>query len=421
MTILDILANPFMVGIGTALAAGAVSWQALQYRQKRVEQDLAEARTLLVQSRKQVEALEGKLRESPGEATEPLAWRNELGRLLDEIRTQAGAERATLYVPVDGDGGQFLGLVVLATAPNDLASESFIGTVFSGRDSRAVMSFLDATCVYSDGSAFQLDGFAPTSTYAECLQQSATTAGGEKVGVVQLLSGSGKPIERERARLAIAQELKRLVELSENFVGHHGSRLEQAAIHVPRDSRRGSVLTMDISHSSSLFVDEARSLVTRKLMGELIRTSVAEINGANGVFESFTGDGFVAAFADRRSNPADRALDCALAIAPFFDALVKEYRVDLAHLDTQLFLRFGISTGAIHPIILSFGQLRTSSIIGRTPSLSRRLCDAGTRDHSFVNIDKASYEELAAERRSGFEPLASGASALRIAVYQRRV
>ena len=266
-----------------------------------------------------------------------------------------------------------------------------------------MLSFLDATCVYSDGSSFKLDGFAPTSTYAECLQQSATTGSGEKVGVVQLLSGAGKTIDRDRARLAIAQEHKRLVDLCGKFIGEHGERLEQAEITVPRDSRRGSVLTMDISHSFTLFVDEARSFVTRKLMGELIRRSVSEINAGQGVFESFTGDGFVAAFADRRSNPADRALACALEVARFFDALVKEYRVDLAHLNSRLSLRFGISTGAIHPIILSFGQLRTSSIIGRTPSLSRRLCDAGPREYSFVNIDKASYEELAEERRLGFE------------------
>ncbi|MXO59215.1 hypothetical protein GRI89_06645 [Altererythrobacter salegens] len=421
MSIGEIFSNPLVVGVGTALATGAVSWQALKYREGRLEQDLAAARSQIADGRKQIDDLERSLRQAPGEATNPVAWKNQIVSRLTAITERAGVERATLYVPVDGADRQFLGLVVVATAPNDISSEAFIGTVFAGRDARAVTCFLDGTNISSDGSAFAMDGYRPSATYADCLQESATTGSGRKVGVIQLLSSSGKTIDFGAAQQIIAEEREGLVGLAAKFADDPANRLEMAGISVPQDSRRGSVLTMDISRSSQLFVDEARSAVTRKMMGELIRASVTEINAAGGVFEAFTGDGLVAAFGSGLAGSAESAVQSTLKISRFFNQLTKDYRVDLAHLNSELHLRFGISSGAVHPIVLAYGQLRTSSIIGRTPSLSRRLCDAGSREFCQMIIDKATYEELPSDTRGSFASFEMPSKTLAVETFERRL
>ena len=68
----------------------------------------------------------------------------------------------------------------------------------------------------------------------------------------------------------------------------------------------------------------------------------------------------------------------------------------------------GLCSGAIHPIILTVGQLRTASVIGRTPSIARRICDAGSRNTTTIQIDFATHAELDATARAVFKPLFNG-------------
>lgn len=419
MGILELLANPFVVGVGTAIAGGLVSWRALKYREGRLEADLEAARSQLQQQRGQIEQLEKTLANAPESDAKPVAWRSSIVSILNDLTDRTGADRATLYVPVENKRGAFLGLVVLATA-HESASDSFLGTVFSGRDARAVICFLDAVTVHSSATAFSIDGFMPSSTYAECLQTSALTGDGRKVGVVQLLSDKGAIDGQAAARIVESQRAK-LVELAERFTGADGQALELAGLRVPRDSERGTALSMDISNSSGLFVDEARSFVTRKFMGELMRGSVDEINRSRGVFEAFTGDGLMASFPADDRNSAQATVDCCVAIERCFRDLVASYRTDLKHLKAQLYLRFGLSTGAIHPIAFSFGQLRTASIIGRTPSLAKRMGDMGSREYTSICADTATYQELSEGARQAFTLLHPPSENVRVGCYERRL
>lgn len=419
MDILAFLANPFVVGVGTAAATGLVSWRALKYREGRLEKDLDAARSQVQQQRNQIEQLEKTVATTADGDSKPVAWRSAIVSILNELTERSGADRATLYVPVENRRGAFLGLIVLATA-HETASASFVGTVFAGRDARAVISYLDAVTVHSSATAFSIDGFMPSSTYAECLQSSAAKGDGRKVGVVQLLSDK-EPIDAAAAARIVDTQRAKLIELAERFTATNGQALELADLRVPRDSERGTVLSLDISNSSGLFVDEARSFVTRKFMGELMRSSVDEINRHRGIFEAFTGDGLMASFAAEDRNPAQAALECCLAVEQHFQRLAAAYRADLNHLKARLSLRFGLSTGAIHPIALSFGQLRTASIIGRTPSLAKRMGDLGSRERSSICADTATYQELGEGSRQAFTLLQPPSEALRVACYERRL
>jgi len=423
VTLPDLLASPLVVNIGTAVARavakGLVGWQALKYREKRLERDLDALRGQDQAKRARIEELERALAASGQESAGPVARKSEIVSALNDLLDHAQAERASFYVPVHNTGGEFLGLIVLATAPSDLSANSFIGTVFSGRDSRAVQCYLNGETTISDSTEFSFDRFRAAETYSDCLQTSGLT------GDVQLLSGPGGHIDTERADAAIAAFRTRLVDLACCFTGENERLIDLTDLKVPRESRRGTVLSIDISNSSGLFVDEARSFVTRKIMGDLLRASVEAINAGNGIFESFTGDGFIAAFSggarDRHNNPAERGLACALAVNAAFEDLMRTYRADLAHLDVQLFLRFGIATGAIHPITLSFGQLRTSRIVGRTPSPAKKLCDRGPRDRASIIIDFATYSELSGGERGQFEPLQPAAASIGRATPSDRV
>lgn len=419
MGILELLANPFVVGVGTAIAGGLVSWRALKYREGRLEKDLDAARSQIQQQRSQIEQLEKTVANAPDGDAKPVAWRSAIVSILNDLTDRSGADRATLYVPVENKRGSFLGLVILATA-HETASASFVGSVFSGRDARAVICFLDAVTVHSTATAFSIDGFMPSSTYAECLQASALTGDGRKVGVVQLLSDK-EPIDAQAAARIIESQRAKLIDLAGRFTGANGQALEAAAIRVPRDSERGTALSLDISNSSGLFVDEARSFVTRKFMGELMRSSVDEINRRGGVFEAFTGDGLMASFPADERNSAQATVDCCVAVEHCFRELVAGYRTDLKHLKAQLSLRFGLSTGAIHPIAFSFGQLRTASVIGRTPSLAKRMGDLGSREYNSICADTATYQELAEGSRQSFTLLHPPSEKLRVGCYERRL
>lgn len=406
MTYLEVLANPFVVGVSTAVATGLLGWGALKHQLTRLEQDVDKLRATNHGQEEQIKELEKTLHAAGSEASDAKACRSEIVRALNTLLEHSGAGRASFYAPVHNMQNEFLGLIVMATAPHDLSAGAFIGTVFSGRDSKAVECYLKGEAIESQATAFSLDNFVPKSTYAECLQLSAMTGGGEKVGVVQLLSEAGQPFSKERAREAIRRHGPRLSELGSTFVGENERKIDLTDLKVPRESRRGTVLSMDISNSSGLFINEARSFETRKFMSELIGLSVHEINRNTGVFESFTGDGFMAAFSGgaRRpgNNPSQRALASALAIGSEFDALIAKYRADFEDLPKRLSLRFGLATGAIHPVTLSFGQLRISSIIGRTPSLAKRVCDMGARDQTSVTIDFATFWELPSELQARF-------------------
>lgn len=414
MDLSEFFSNPFVVAISAALVSGLLGWRALNYRVTRLEDDLQQARTVAHQKDEQIEELEKSLRQVDSETASPVAQKSGLIATLNKVLQQSGAQRASFYVPVHNQTGEFLGLIVVATAPRDLSSESFVGTVFSGRDSKAVECFLKRETVVSHATSFSVDNFRPDSTYSDCLQTSAMTGGGERVGVVQLLSEGGSPMDQDKVREAIDTFRAKLVDLGRGFHGQNEKVLEFIDLKVPRASRRGTALAMDISNSSALFVDEARSFITRKLMSELMRVSVEEIGRHDGVFESFTGDGFMAAFSgglpESERNSADRALGCAMALQQCFDRLIDTYRADLAHLDVRLSLRFGMSTGTIHPIMLSFGQLRTASVIGRTPSRAKRFCDMGPRGNSSINIDYATFWELTNSSRARFQEVSQAGS-----------
>ncbi|MBY6205529.1 hypothetical protein [Halomonas denitrificans] len=416
MSISAFFAHPFVLAAGGALVTGAVGWVTLKYRMGLMEKDLDEARKRIANKNARIAELEKSISIDGDETNLPVARKSAVVSVLNDILDHAGAERATFYVPAHNDEGAFLGLIVLATAPTDISDQSFIGTVFAGRDSKAVTCYLTGETLTAGQSAFSIDRYRPSSLYCECLQTSAVDGSGSRVGVIQLLSGQA--LDPARAADAVNRFRPALLDLADSFFGTKETNLEIAGLSVPRDSKRGSVISMDISNSSALFADEARSFTVRKFMGEFLRAAVEAIDDKQGTFESFTGDGFIAVFADRAgdrsgdrrgnrpgngsSNCAVRALACATAVNGIFADLIAQYRQDLAHLDVRLFARIGVSTGTVHPIVFSFGQLRTASVIGRTPSLAKRVCDTADRDRTVLQIDEATFFELPGDIQHAF-------------------
>lgn len=404
MSISEFFAHPFVLAAGGALVTGAVGWVTLKYRMGLMEKDLDAARKRIANKNARIAELEKSISIDGDETNLPVAKKSAVVSALNDILDHSGAERATFYVPAHNDEGAFLGLIVLATAPTDISDQSFIGTVFAGRDSKAVTCFLTGETLTAGQSAFSIDKYQPSSIYCECLQTSAVDGSGSRVGVVQLLSDQA--LDPTRAADAVNRFRPAVLELAESFFGAKETNLEIAGLSVPRDSKRGSVVSMDISNSSALFADEARSFTVRKFMGEFLRAAVEAIDCNQGTFESFTGDGFIAVFPDRlddrSSNCAVRALACATAVNQIFADLIAQYRQDLAHLDVRLFARIGVSTGTVHPIVFSFGQLRTASVIGRTPSLAKRVCDTADRDRTVLQIDEATFFELPGDIQHAF-------------------
>lgn len=415
MSISAFFAHPFVLAAGGALVTGAVGWVTLKYRMGLMEKDLDEARKRIANKNARIAELEKSISIDGDETNLPVAKKSAVVSALNDILDHAGAERATFYVPAHNDEGAFLGLIVLATAPTDISDESFIGTVFAGRDSKAVTCFLTGETLTAGQSAFSIDKYQPSSLYCECLQTSAVDGSGSRVGVIQLLSGQA--LDPARAADAVNRFRPAVLDLADSFFGAKETNLEIAGLSVPRDSKRGSVISMDISNSSALFADEARSFTVRKFMGEFLRAAVEAIDDNQGTFESFTGDGFIAVFADRtgdragdrsgdgQGNCAVRALACATAVNQIFADLIAQYRRDLAHLDVRLFARIGVSTGTVHPIVFSFGQLRTASVIGRTPSIAKRVCDSADRDQTVLQIDEATFFELPGDIQHAFDEI----------------
>lgn len=403
---LEILSSPVFVALAPALCTALAAVLINRHRTKLVEAELQSLKNQLLYRDKRIGELENSARDTNDSFAEQIANKSALVSTLNDVLAHSDAERATFYVPVQNANGNFLGLIVLATAPSDLSENLFIGTVFSGKDARAVESFFTNGSVSSRNTSFQFDGFSPNSTYAECLQTSALSGSRSKVGVVQLLSSSTNGIDANQATKAIQSHRDKLVSLGQVFCGDNQSNIEKIGLKIPSTSRRGTVLSMDISNSSGLFIDEARSAVTMHLIQEVIGASSIEMAKLNGMFESYTGDGFLAAFVDddnaQNECSADRAMNCALSIQQQFDRLMQDYRADLLHLKADLFLRFGLSTGVIHSIGFSFGQMRTTSILGRTASLAKIVCDLGPRDAASIIVDKATYLEFSNATRSKF-------------------
>lgn len=341
-----------------------------------------------------------------GSKFEVLAGRRvEAVALLNDIIDHSGADLATLYVPVHCHESRFLGLMVLATAPSDRSNEAFLGTVFAGRDSAAVRSYLSRTPVYTPSTKFSIDEVVPRGAMAECIQESGLKGDGQVRGVVQVLSVS-RELDQARASAALRDHKDALIPICRDFTGENERNIEASGLSVPRQATRGTVLTFDVSRSSLLFTDEARSSVTRALMDELMKASAEKIVKQDGTFESFTGDGFLAAChggaRDRERNPARRALDCLEDLIASAEDIFRRYRTDLAETRVNLSVRVGLATGVIHPISLAYGQLRSASVVGRTPSLSRKMCDLGGRESASLVIDGATLFELDDARRREF-------------------
>ena len=134
MDILAILGNPLVVGVGTATTGGLVSWQALKYREGRLEKDLDAARSQVQQQRGQIEQLEKTVATTADGASKPVAWRSAIVSILNELTERSGAERATLYVPVENRRGLMVGVPssVWALAPRKTTSRSAVPATDTG-------------------------------------------------------------------------------------------------------------------------------------------------------------------------------------------------------------------------------------------------------------------------------------------------
>ena len=195
--------HPLFIAAAPAVAAGGMTFVAGQVRNKRLSGELDGVKAELDRKRRRIEDLERAGRDSGNPAEAAQASKSALVSGLNDLLDHAGADRATLYLPVEGADDAFMGLLVLATAPTDISDQTFHGTVFAGREAQAVRAFLDREVVQSGATAFAFDGYAPSATYADCLFARAGATTSVPVAVVQLL-GKGNTLDAARCAAAHA-------------------------------------------------------------------------------------------------------------------------------------------------------------------------------------------------------------------------
>jgi class 3 adenylate cyclase len=404
-----ILSHPLLIATGPAVVAAVAAWlvrrnevevlrRALEAKSKALEGETARVASLVAAGRT-----------SALPAEQAVARQQEAVSALNDLLDASRAERATLYAPLDDTEGNYLGLIVLATAPTNLAKQVFDGQVFSTRDARAVQCFLSREPVASEATAFRFDGVTPSSTYADCLMPSAAERRDSPLGVVQLLNVGETRIDRGRAHAAIEREAERLAEVARSFIGAGQRNLEQVGLRMPVNSRRGAVLVFDMSHSAALLMQDFRSATVIELM-QRIASAVQRATAAHGaVFEGFTGDGFVFAFlhGDDAAGEAFvvRALRAAEGAIAGFQEAMKDFRADLRTNELGVRGRVGIATGIVHPITLAQAHMRLTSVFGRTPSVAKIVCDCAPRERDVVALDAATWLELPAREQHAFAPL----------------
>ncbi|WP_371228611.1 adenylate/guanylate cyclase domain-containing protein [Roseovarius sp. 2305UL8-3] len=395
-----------IISTGIGALAGVVGTFVVDYKTKAgLKTEIAALKNDLGQKIQENKTLKTAAASANSGVTELIDAKKAAGEALKDLIDHSGWDRATLYLPTWDRYDNFLGLVVIATAPTDLSQDDFLGTVFSGQDSRAVKSYLSGQDNTSTQAVYSFDNLRPTETYAHPLRTSGIDGDGSFVGVLQLLNDQKKerPDGLEKAKQATRLFEEHLTEQAAMLKSVRSEDLKEIGIDVPVTSVRGTALIMDISNSSELFMNEAKSKVTRALMERIIKESVDLIVDGGGTFESFTGDGFLAAFpSTETSNSADSALRCAESVHEAFSKIVSHYAKDLDGLALELNIRFGMSTGILHPMVLSFGHLRSASILGRAPSLAKRICDAAPRDQYSVAVDLATLAELDDETQKRF-------------------
>lgn len=409
MTFMEVLANPFVVAIGPAIIAGVVALAVGRQKVEQVKAQLKEKNDALVAEKKrtlQLVELASQKDEGPEKAE---ASRQTAVELLKDIIEETAAERATLYTPLEGPDGRFLGLVVLATAPSDLASSAFEGTVFSSREASAVKCFLSRQPTYAESSRYRYDDYSPDAMYADIVAADRADKRESPYGVVQILTKNAS-IDQNSASLAMSKLRGALTEICGGFVGDNQPNLRLVGLRMPAMSSRGSVMVFDISNSADLFFSDQKSAAVVDFLNAFSSRAYQLCASRGGVFEGFTGDGFVFAFpsaahGNGQTNVFENAVLCARDIIAEFPAVLNSFRADLDATGRELHPRAGIASGIIHPIYLSADQMRVSSIVGRTPSTAGTICNCGRRDRPDLLIDSATLAELDEPLRSRFAPI----------------
>lgn len=416
MDLFAFFAHPLFIAAAPATVAGLLAWLAGRYRISQLERDLATKTKEIERKKVRIEDLEREGKDSSSEATRAKALKSALISKLNDLLEFSHGSRTTLYIPVPDDEGAFLGLLILCTAPTDLADSSFHGTVFAGRDARAMQSFFDRQIVTSESTIYSFDGFQPSGTYADCIFERGKDNTARPVAVVQILFEKGQKLDTDLCKSAVSRVSDAIHEDLKFFMSDTREKLALLGLHIPDQSKRGVVLFFDVSNSSQLFTNEARVMVTMSAMKRFMEAGVSTVTAEGGVIEGFTGDGFIASFTVD-AGPSDRSVfERALAASRNLidrsqDAL-KELRPTLGADFGLIQPRVGMATGVVHGISFAFGQMRIASVIGRCASNASIVCNSAPRDRPCITMDAATWLELPELERSNFVPVAaSGLSA----------
>ncbi|MCG6902156.1 MAG: hypothetical protein LJE68_05690 [Rhodobacter sp.] len=423
-------AHPLFIAIAPAATAGGLAWLAGRYRIKQLEGETSALSADVSRKLARIEELERSGRDSASLETQARAIKSALISKLNDLLEFGHGSRATLYLPVNDSEGEFLGLLILCTAPTNLADSSFHGTVFAGRDAFAMQSYLDREIVQSDGSVYRFDGFSPTATFADCIFEPGRDGAAHPIGVVQILFDSSHDKDIETCKSAVARVSPGLVDDLQFFLSDTRARLAMIGLNIPEQSKRGVVLFFDVSNSSQLFTNEARVSVTMAIMRRFMEVGVSTVTAEGGVIEGFTGDGFIASFAVTAdaSGPSvfERALRAARSLLRNSQDALKSLRPQLGDDFDLIKPRVGMATGVVHGISFSFGQMRVASVIGRSASNASIVCNTAPRDRPCITMDKATWLELPDHERASFQELDDAdlnrkAKARRLSVFVNKV
>ena len=403
-------AHPAFIAVAPALTTGLLGWLALKYRTSQLEKSVDAKADEIERKKLRIEELERSGRDASAQDVQARAVKSALISKLNDVMELARASRSSLYIPVDDAEGDFLGLMILCTAPTNLADSSFHGTVFSGRDALVMRSFLDREIVTSEGSAFRFDQFSPAHTYSDCIFEKDKGQSSRPIAVVQLLFDEKHRMDQAECKAAIARISPGLVEDLQFFGSDLHNKLDMIDLNIPEQSRRGVVMFFDVSKSSQLFTNEAQVITTMTLMKRFMEVGVKTVVAQGGVIEGFTGDGFIASFTVNPRNVDATVFERALAAARNMieDSLgeLKKLRPELGDYYDIVQPRVGLATGVVHGISFAFGQMRVASVIGRSASNASIVCNTAPRDRACITIDSATLLELPAFERSNFVALA---------------
>lgn len=373
-----------------------------------LEQDLAEREQTIQSQQRAQDALRADLAQSAKDRHDAVAILEEPFGPLDALRREIGADRATLYLPVDDEAGDLLGLVAVATAPENNPNEIFANRVIATSDTEAFHCLQTGRQSNPDAPNPGFADFPPHYVMTDSVHPNRQRGVKRPIGVVQFIRKAASGAFTEDEARKIGRETTRFEEFAASFL-NRTEQLQRFGFEFDRRAKRGTALIFDISNSSELLMDESKTVLAQAFINDLSRAIYHRLTRLGCVFDNFTGDGFLVSFRGRLDGTsASFARDAVLAaeeIALAFNEISRDYSNELGALATPLYARMGVSTGILHPIEISVRQMGFISIFGKCVSSARHLCDAGPRNANAVMIDAATWAELDEADRAQFEPL----------------